>query len=99
MLPAANRKQMGVIAMKVMGGGNGCLAAGNPLQKVLRPYHDQTAHQADPESLIRYTLSLPISVAVIGVASVDQLKSNIGFVRKAVPMTLAQRKELEMAMG
>ena len=33
LLPVANRKQMGVIAMKVMGGGNGCLVTGNPLQE------------------------------------------------------------------
>jgi aryl-alcohol dehydrogenase-like predicted oxidoreductase len=99
LLPVANQKKMGVIAMKVMGGGNGCLVTGNPLQKVLRPYHDQTAHQVNPQSLIRYTLSLPISVAVIGVASIDQLKANIQTVREAAPMTLAQRQELETAMG
>ena len=69
LLPAASQKQMGVIAMKVMGGGNGCLVTGNPLKKVLQPYHDQTAHQVNAAALIRYTLSLPISVAVIGVAS------------------------------
>ena len=99
LLPVANQKQMGVIAMKVMGGGNGCLVTGNPLQKVLRPYHDETAHQVNFPSLIRYTLSLPISVAVIGVASVEQLKANIRVVREAVPMTLAERRELETAMG
>jgi uncharacterized protein len=99
LLPAANRKQMGIIAMKVMGGGNGCLVTGNPLQKVLRPYHDQTAQQANAVSLIRYTLSLPVSVAVIGVASVEQLKANIRAVREAVPMTLAERRDLEAAMG
>ncbi len=99
LLPAATRKQMGVIAMKVMGGGNGCLVTGNPLKKVLRPYHDETAHQIDPGLLVRYTLSLPISVAVIGVASVEQLKSNIGFVRAAQPMTVAERRELESLMG
>jgi len=99
LLPAANRKQMGVIAMKVMGGGNGCLAIGNPLQKVLRPYHDQTTHQVQPASLIRYTLSLPVSVAVIGVASVEQLKANIRLVREATPMSVAERRELETAMG
>ncbi len=99
LLPAANRKQMGVIAMKVMGGGNGCLVTGNPLKKVLRPYHDETAHQVKPASLIRYTLSLPISVAVIGVASVEQLKANISIVREAAPMNLAARRELESAMG
>ena len=99
LLPVANRKRMGIIAMKVMGGGNGCLVTGNPLQKVLRPYHDQTAHQVNAPSLIRYTLSLPISVAVIGVASVEQLKANVRAVREAVPMTLAERRELETAMG
>jgi uncharacterized protein len=99
LLPVANRKQMGVVAMKVMGGGNGCLVTGNPLQKVLRPYHDQTAHQVKPASLIRYTLSLPVSVAVIGVASVEQLKANVRMVREATPMTVAERCELETAMG
>ena len=99
LLPIANRKQMGVMAMKVMGGGNGCLVAGNPLQKVLRPYHDETAHQVNAASLIRYTLSLPISVAVIGVASVDQLKANIAIVRGTTPMTLAERRDMETLMG
>jgi aryl-alcohol dehydrogenase-like predicted oxidoreductase len=99
LLPAANRKQMGVIAMKVMGGGNGCLATGNPLQKVLRPYHDQTPHQVNPSLLLRYTLGLPISVAVVGVASVEQLKANISVVREAMPMALAERQDLERAMA
>ncbi len=99
LLPVANQKRMGVIAMKVMGGGNGCLVTGNPLQKVLRPYHDQTAHQVNPASLIQYTLSLPISVAVIGVASIEQLKANIRIVAEAKPMTLADRRDLETAMG
>lgn len=99
LLPLANRKQMGVIAMKVMGGGNGCLVAGNPLQKVLRPYHDETAHQVEASSLIRYTLSLPISVAVIGVASIEQLMTNVRIVRELTPMTLAERRGLEQLLG
>lgn len=99
LLPLANKKQLGVIAMKVMGGGNGCLVDGNPLQKVLQTYHDQTAHQVIAASLIRYTLSLPISVAVIGVASIDQLRANIQVAREAVPMTVAERRDLEMTLG
>ena len=99
LLPMAGQKQMGVIAMKVMGGGNGCLGIGNPLKQVLRPYHDETAHQVAPASLIRYTLSLPVSVAVIGVASVDQLKTNVRLVREATPMTLAECRDLEAAVG
>ncbi len=99
LLPTAARKQMGVIAMKVMGGGNGCLVTGNPLQKVLRPYHDQTAHQVSPPQLLRYTLGLPISVAIVGVASLEQLKSNIAIVREMTPMSLAERQNLERAMA
>jgi aryl-alcohol dehydrogenase-like predicted oxidoreductase len=99
LLAAANRKQMGVIAMKVMGGGNGCLVAGNPLQKVLRPYHDETAHQVDVSALIRYTLGLPISTAVIGVASPVQLMANIGVATQNKPMERAERRELERLLG
>ena len=36
---------------------------------------------------------------LIGVASVEQLKANVRAVREAVPMTLAERRELEAAMG
>ena len=77
LLAAANGKKMGVIAMKVMGGGNGCLAAGNPSRKVLRPYHDQTDHQVDPSDLVRYSLGLPVSTAVIGIANQAQLSANV----------------------
>ena len=99
LLPAANRKQMGVIAMKVMGGGNGCLVTGNPFKKVLLPYHDETSRQVEARSLIRYALGLPISVAVIGVASIDQLKANVAIVKEAKPMTSAERYELEKTMA
>jgi predicted aldo/keto reductase-like oxidoreductase len=99
LLPVANRKQMGVIAMKVMGGGNGCLVTGNPLNKLLQPYHDATFHQVEAKSLICYTLGLPVSVAVVGVASVEQLKANVGIVKGAIPMAAAERLELEQLMG
>ena len=99
LLAAANRKQMGVIAMKVMGGGNGCLVVGDPFKRLVFPYHDETSHQLDAASLIRYALGLPISVAVIGVASVDQLKANINVVRENQPMSVAERRGLETLMG
>ena len=99
LLPVATQKQMGVIAMKVMGGGNGCLASGNPLNTVLFPYHDATSHQVSAATLIRYTLGLPVSVAVIGVASVAQLTANIETVRATAPLTLAERRDLEGKVG
>jgi aryl-alcohol dehydrogenase-like predicted oxidoreductase len=99
LLPVANEKKMGVIAMKVMGGGNGCLVAGNPKNKMLATYHDQTDHQMDPAVLIRYALNLPVSVAVIGVASAEQLKANIQHACEATPMTAAEKQDLETLMG
>ena len=99
LLPAANRKQMGVIAMKVMGGGNGCLVTGNPFKQRLLPYHDETSHQVEASRLLRYSLSLPISVAVVGVASVEQLRANVNVVRDWKPLTAAERQELEKAMA
>ncbi|MHC4557714.1 MAG: aldo/keto reductase [Planctomycetota bacterium] len=99
LLRLANEKRMGVIAMKVMGGGNGCLVTGNPYKKVLRPYHDETSHQVGAQSLIRYTLGLPISVAVIGVSDIEQLNTNVGIVKQIRPMNLVEREKLEKLMG
>ncbi len=99
LLPVANEKRMGVIAMKVMGGGNGCLVVGNPYQNVIYPYHDQTPNQVDSRSLIRYTLGLPISVAVIGVDDINQLKANVAVVKENRPMSVAEQKKLEKVVG
>jgi aryl-alcohol dehydrogenase-like predicted oxidoreductase len=99
LLRTANEKRMGVIAMKVMGGGNGCLVVGNPYKKVLRTYHDETSRQVEAQSLIRYTLGLPISVAVIGVANIDQLEANVRIVKQFKPMNITGREELEKVMG
>ena len=99
LLPVANQKQMGVIAMKVMGGGNGCLVSGNPVKQLLQPYHDETEHQVSAVALIEYTLSLPVSTAVIGVASVEQLKSNILVASVSTPMPQDERGRIERVMG
>jgi aryl-alcohol dehydrogenase-like predicted oxidoreductase len=99
LLPLANSKKMGVIAMKVMGGGVGSLVNGNPFKQVAKWYYDQTDQQQLPESLVRYTLGLPVSVAVIGVGSVEQLRSNIEVACNKVPMTAAERAGLEKAMA
>jgi aryl-alcohol dehydrogenase-like predicted oxidoreductase len=99
LLPAANRKKMGVIAMKVMGGGNGCLVVGNPFKDLILPYHDETSHQVPAESLIRYALGLPVSVAVIGVDSIEELKANVEAVKEGKFMTALQQQELERIIG
>jgi len=99
LLRMANEKRMGVIAMKVMGGGNGCLVVGNPYKKLVYAYHDETSQQVEAQSLIRYTLGLPISVAVIGVANIEQLKANVEVVKQIRPMNVLEREKLERVMG
>ncbi len=99
LLKAANKKKMGVIAMKVFGGGNGCFVKGNPLKNKLRPYHDDTLNQVDAKSLIHYTLSLPITTAAVGVASLKQLKVNIRAVHEFTPLTISEQRDLENLMG
>ncbi|HUT13470.1 MAG TPA: hypothetical protein VMY42_23485 [Thermoguttaceae bacterium] len=44
-LPIANRKQMGIQAMKIMGGGLGSLAVGNPIKNDGIARHDEAACQ------------------------------------------------------
>ena len=99
LLSVANRKKMGVIAMKVMGGGNGCLVVGNPFKDLVLPYHDETSQQVPAESLIRYALGMPVSVAVIGVDSIDELKANVAVAKEGKFMTAAQQQELERIIG
>ncbi len=98
-LPVANKKKMGIIAMKVMGGGNGCLAKGNPYMTKLLAYHDQTANQVTSGDLIRYVLGLPVTVGVIGVDSVEELKANIAVVKAGHFMEEEEQKKLETLMG
>jgi aryl-alcohol dehydrogenase-like predicted oxidoreductase len=100
-LPAARKKGMGILAMKVMGGGFGSLAAGNPIKNDLDKfwYHDQAASQAQAGTLIRYALGLPITAAIVGMGSLGQLRVNVAAVRDDQPLDESQRKELEKQMA
>lgn len=97
-LPLANRKQIGILAMKVMGGALGSLAIGNPIKNDGKPHHDDAAQQAAAGELIRYVLGLPITVAVVGMSSLEQLRINVAAARKA-PLDEQQRKALETRMA
>jgi aryl-alcohol dehydrogenase-like predicted oxidoreductase len=96
-LPLANEKKMGIIAMKVMGGGFGSLAAGNPLRNDLATYwyHDQAPRQAEAGMLIRYALGLPITAAVVGMNSLAHVRANAATVRQEPPLNEQERKTLE----
>lgn len=98
-IPLAREKQMGILAMKVMGGGLGSLAVGNPIKNDDVWYHDAAPRQAEAGTLIRYALGLPISAAVVGMGSLEHLKVNVAAVRDAKPLNEQQRKELEQRMA
>jgi len=99
-LPNAIRKNMGIIAMKIMGGGEGALAAGNPSVKPANGswYWDVTPHQADASSLIRYVLGLPVSCADIGMKSLKELEINVAAARDMKPLNRNEQIKLENLM-
>jgi aryl-alcohol dehydrogenase-like predicted oxidoreductase len=100
-LPVARKKNMGVLAMKVMGGGFGSLAVGNPIKNDLDVYwyHDEAPRQAEAGVLIRYALGLPIAAAVVGMNSLDHLRVNVAAACKNKPLTAEERKALEAHMA
>jgi len=97
-IPVARRKNMGILAMKAIGGGNGALAIGNPLKNDGVPRHDDAPRQAEAGKLIRYVLGLPISGAVIGMGSLEHLRINVAAVRDKKPLDKQQREALEKHM-
>jgi predicted aldo/keto reductase-like oxidoreductase len=70
-VPVANRKQMGIIGMKVYFRG---FAAKLPSYSTMRPF-------------LRFALSQPITTAVIGCDSIEQLEENINFASSFGPMS------------
>lgn len=98
-LPVALKKKMGIQCMKVMGGGVGSLAVPNPIKNDGASNHDDAPRQSDATTLIRYALGLPITVAIVGMASVEHLKTNVAAARDFKPLNDAERKELEKLMS
>jgi uncharacterized protein len=103
-LPNAVKKNMGIINMKVMGGGGGALAIGNPSvtetgKEFARKnwYWDETPHQVEPSTLIRYCLGLPITCCVIGMKSLKELAINVA-AAKMKPLTREEQIQLEQLM-
>jgi hypothetical protein len=94
-LAAAQKKKMGILAIKVMGGGYGSLAIGNPIKNDGVSYHDEAPGQAEAELLIRYVLGLPICAAVVGMGSLEQLRLNVAAASTKPPLTALERKALE----
>lgn len=98
-LPNAVRKNMGIICMKVMGGGEGALVLGNPKVTTIKKnwYWDETPHQAEAALLIRYALGLPITCAVVGMKNLKELEMNVA-AAKMKPLTKEEQISLENLM-
>lgn len=74
-LPVADRKHLGVIAMKVFG-------------------QEQLLGAGPVEDLLRYALSLPVSLASVGMPRLEHLERNAALARAFKPMPARQRKRL-----
>ena len=79
LLPLAQEKRMGVIAMKVFGGGGDAGLVGDGKGKALAPL------------LLRYALSQPIATAVPAVSNRQELQENLEVVRNFKPISDAER--------
>jgi aryl-alcohol dehydrogenase-like predicted oxidoreductase len=78
-VPAARKKNMGVIAMKTLGYGH--LLGSSP-------------DKADAQSLIRYAWSLPIASAMVGMTSVEEVEQNARWASTFQKMSQSEMREL-----
>jgi hypothetical protein len=78
-LPVANRKHMGVIAMKVFG-------------------QEQLLGAAPVDQLLRYALSLPVSLASVGMPRFDHIEHNAELARSFSKMSSHQRRLLQQSI-
>lgn len=76
-LPVARRKKLGIVAMKVTG-QEGLIG--------------DAPGRASAHDLIRYALSLPVSVVTIGMPKVDFIRSNTAFARQFAPMNAREMR-------
>lgn len=99
LLPIALKKKMGVIAMKVMGGGEGALAIGNAIHNEKKNwYWDEAKKQFDSSTLVRYTLGLPVSCAIVGMKSFKELEANLTAAAEMKPLTRKEQNEIEQLL-
>jgi predicted aldo/keto reductase-like oxidoreductase len=79
-LPVALRKHMGITAMKVF------------CQDQLRGALKESV--VTPETLIRYSMSLPVAAAVIGMPTIEHLEQNVQIAKSFKPMTKEEMQKI-----
>ena len=83
-LPAANAKNLGVIAMKVTGQE---FLLGNDVGK------------SEMHSLLRYSMTLPVSTAVVGMPRPEMLEHNIEMARTFTPLEGDEKERLRQQLS
>jgi uncharacterized protein len=83
-LPAAHEKNLGIIAMKVTG------------QEFLV---GDGSGKADMSSLLRYSMSLRVTTAVVGMPRPEMLASNVEVARSFSPMKDDEKERLRQQLG
>jgi predicted aldo/keto reductase-like oxidoreductase len=78
-LPVANRKKMGVIAMKVFG-------------------QEQLIGSMPVDKLLTYSLSLPVSLASLGMPKLEFVERNVEVARNFKPLSERERNQLSAAI-
>jgi aryl-alcohol dehydrogenase-like predicted oxidoreductase len=101
LLPLAVEKQMGIIGMKVMARGR-ILSSWTPppVEAQKRSWEGRGAIATTPGTLTKresffYNLSLPLSTAIIGCDSVEQVEECAQLARSFTPLSEAQMTDLE----
>ena len=101
LLPLAVEKQMGIIGMKVMARGR-ILSSWTPppVEQQKHSWEGRGAIATTPGTLTKretfyYNLSLPISTAIIGCDSVEQVEECVELARSFTPLSQAQMGALE----
>ena len=83
-LPAANKKNLGVIAMKITG------------QEFLL---GQGTGKADINALLRYSMSLQVATAVVGMPHLEMLEHNVEIARSFAPFSEQEMERLRKDVG
>jgi predicted aldo/keto reductase-like oxidoreductase len=83
-LPAANKKDLGVIAMKITG------------QEFLV---GEGAARANMQSLLRYSMSLPVTTAVVGMPKPEMLAQNVEIARGFSPLDAGEKERIRQQVG
>jgi uncharacterized protein len=83
-LPAAKAKNLGIIAMKVT--GQEFLLGGTP-------------GKTDIDSLLHYSMSLPVTTAVVGMPTLEMLEHNTTIARKFSPLSQEEMDRMRQAMS